>query len=54
MIAKYYPSTGWYLWTSEVIDKFFDEHLHVSQWGCGFDISFEIDPDFPIPEIPLH
>lgn len=46
MVAKFYPSTGWYLWDTEVIDGFFDQHRHVSQWGAGFDLSFEIEPDF--------
>ena len=49
MIAKYYPSTGWYMWTTDVIEEFFNQHHHISQWGCGFDLSFEIEPDFPLP-----
>jgi hypothetical protein len=47
MIAKYYPTTGWYLWDPETIDEFFEQHHHASQWGAGFDLSFEIEPDFP-------
>lgn len=52
MIAKYYPQTGWYIWTVDVIEEFFNRHHHVSQWGCGFDLSFEIEPDFPITTAP--
>ena len=39
MIAKYYPSTGWYLWShenessSERIDAFFEKHRHVTLLG---------------------
>jgi hypothetical protein len=54
MIAKYNPSGGWYLWPSEVIERFFDEHHHVSQWGNGFSLEFEIQPDFPTDPPVVH
>lgn len=56
MLAKYYPSTGWYTFPecfdlsqcfSGKVDDFFELHRHDSQWGSGFLLEFEIEPDFP-------
>lgn len=48
MIAKYYPSTGWYSHPDGLekrLDEFFEEHRHDSQWGNGFVVEYEIEPD---------
>jgi len=52
MIAKYYPSTGWGPVDDERINDFFNDHHHVSQWGNGFVLEFEILPDFQAPNQP--
>jgi hypothetical protein len=56
MLAKYYPSTGWYAFGPnspddgfEVkVNEFFESHRHDSQWGNGFKLEFEIHPDAAI------
>jgi hypothetical protein len=60
MLAKYYPTTGWFAFGAsspddayEVkVNEFFDKHHHESQWGSGFALEFEIEPDFPAPNQP--
>ena len=66
MLAKYYPSTGWYGWAADTlsrlkgeaptfeerVNKFFEQHRHDSQWGGGFVLEFEIKPDFKTSEQP--
>lgn len=57
-IAKYYPGTGWYArhptegMTEKQLNDWFEEHRHDSQWGSGFVLEFEIEPDFPAPNQP--
>lgn len=49
MMAKYYPTTGWYMWgdnPEERMNEFFEQHRHDSQWGAGFALEFEIAPDY--------
>jgi hypothetical protein len=53
MLAKYFPSDGWTFRQSEAtMDEFFALHHHVSQWGAGFTLEFEIVPDFDAPNQP--
>lgn len=60
MLAKYYPSTNWGAWkTQQELDAFFDEHNHISQYGSGFTLEFEIEPEgfnptntFLVPDEP--
>jgi hypothetical protein len=54
MLAKYYPSTGWYAFGPSTpddafeikVNDFFEAHRHDSQWGNGFVIEYEIAPDY--------
>lgn len=61
MLAKYYPSSGWFSFPecfdlstcfTQKLDGFFEAHRHDSQWGNGFILEFEIEPDFPMENPP--
>jgi hypothetical protein len=49
LLAKYYPSTGWYVRDDDLVDrltKLFDGNEHRTVWGdTGYELEYESDAD---------